>query len=278
MSDYLPISLENVVSRIITKVIVNWLKIILPNVISDAQSAFTPNRLITNNTTVVFEVIHKMLNKRRGKKGKMVVKLDISKVYDWVEWAFFWKVMPKLGLDEKWVQLAMETVCTTTYLVLINGEPKGFVTPTTDVKQGDPLSPYLFLFCAQGLSTMLWKVEEARHLQGVLSNNGGVHLSHLLFANDSLIFCQATLEECPLLLAILEQYEATSRQAINRQKTSLFFSRNTRTYVKHNIRNIMVARIVEDCEKYLVLLMANGKSKVNKFKDLQEKIARRVMG
>ena len=82
MSDYLPISLENVVSRIVTKVIANRLKIILPNVISDAQSAFTSNRLIANNTTIAFEVLHRMQNKRRGKKGKMVVKLDISKVYD----------------------------------------------------------------------------------------------------------------------------------------------------------------------------------------------------
>ena len=186
--------------------------------------------------------------------------------------------MLKLGLDEKWVKLAMEIVCTATYSVLINGEPKGFVTPTRGIKQGDPLSSYLFLFCAEGLSTMLRKAKEARHLQVVLSSNGGVHLSHLLFVDDSLIFCQATMEECHRLLAILEQYEVTSGQAINRQKTSVFFSRNTRANVKHNIRNLMGARIVDDCEKYLGLLMTSGKSKVNTFKELQEKITRNLMG
>ena len=76
------------------------------------------------------------------------------------------------------------------------------------------------------------------------------------------------MEECQRLLAILEQYEATSGQAINRQKTSLFFSRNTKTNVKQNIRNMMGAKIMEDCEKYLGLPMASGKSKVNTFKDL----------
>ena len=70
------------------------------------------------------------------------------------------------------VQLAMETVCTTTYLV-INGKPKGFVTPTRGIKEGDPLSPYLFLFCAEGLSAMIRKTEEARNLKGILSSDGG---------------------------------------------------------------------------------------------------------
>ena len=69
MFDYHPISLEKVVSKIVLKVIANRLKTILPNVISDAQSAFVPNRLITNNTTVAFEVLHRMQNKRRGKRG-----------------------------------------------------------------------------------------------------------------------------------------------------------------------------------------------------------------
>lgn len=104
----------------------------------------------------------------------------------------------------------METVCIATYSVLINGEPKGFVTLTRGIKQGNPLSPYLFLFCTEGLVVMIRKAEEARNLQGVLSSNGGVRLSHLLFANDSFIFCQATMEKCQQLLAILEQYEAAS--------------------------------------------------------------------
>ena len=67
------------------KVLANRLKIILPNVISDSQSAFVPQRLIIDNTTVAYEIIHRMRNKRRGKKGQMAIKLDISKAYDRVE-------------------------------------------------------------------------------------------------------------------------------------------------------------------------------------------------
>ena len=72
--------------------------------------------------------------------------------------------MIKLGLDEKWVQLAMETICTATYLVLINGEPKGFVTTTRGIKQGDLFSHYLFLFCVEGLSAMIKEAKRARQL------------------------------------------------------------------------------------------------------------------
>ena len=74
----------------------------------------------------------------------MAVKLDISKAYDCVEWSFLRQIMLKLGFDQHWVQLAMETVCTASYSMLINGEPKGFIKPSRGIKQGDPLSHYLF--------------------------------------------------------------------------------------------------------------------------------------
>ena len=82
MSDCRPISLGNVISRIVSKIVANHLKHVLPMVISDAQRAFVPNRLITDNTTVVYELLHRMRNQRKGRMGQMAVKLDISKNYD----------------------------------------------------------------------------------------------------------------------------------------------------------------------------------------------------
>ena len=88
LADYRTISLSNVVSRIISMVIANHLKYILPNVVSESQSAFVPNRLITDNITVAYELLHIMRNRRRGKVGHMAVKLDISNAYDQVDWNF----------------------------------------------------------------------------------------------------------------------------------------------------------------------------------------------
>ena len=276
-SDYKPISLGNVVSIILYKVLANRLKTILPTIISEAQSTFVPNQLITDNTTVAYELLHRMWNKRNGKVGQMVVKLDIRKAYNRVEWGFLRNIMIKLGLDHRWVNMAMETITTASYSVTINREPKGFISHSRGIKQGDPFSPYLFLLCAKGLLALLRKAEENRS-QGSFASKHGVRISHLLFPDDSLLFCQATVDECRRLLELFGKYEGASRQAINRQKTSLFFSKNTRQEVRNEIQQLLGARVMTECEKYLGLPMPNGKSKVGTFKELHGRITKRVMG
>lgn len=158
------------------------------------------------------------------------------------------------------MNLAMETVKTTTYSLLINGEQKGFITPTRGIRQGDPLSPYLFLFCAEGLSSLIRKAADTNRLKGIYSCRGGVRISHL-FADDSLLFCEAKIGECRQLLDILTQYEVASGQAINRAKTTLFFSQNTSRGDIEAIQTLMGAQVMTSCEKYLGPLMVGSKSK-----------------
>ena len=191
ITKYRPISLGKVVSRIISKVLANRVKSMLPRIISDSQSAFVPVRLITDNTTVAFEMVHRMRNRRRGKVGHMVVKLDISKAYDRLEWDFLEKIMMSLGFSEHCVNLAMLTVHLASYSVIING----YINPSRGIKQGGPLSSYLFLLCAEALSSLLYRATANHHLKGLLSCHGGVRISHILFANDCLLFYEAKLEE-----------------------------------------------------------------------------------
>ena len=107
--EFRPISLGNVVSRIVSKVLANRVKSILSNITSNDQSAFIPNRLITDNTTIAYEMLHRMRNWRKGKTGHMAIKLYISKAYDRVEWNFLRRIMLKMGLPDQWVNLAIDT-------------------------------------------------------------------------------------------------------------------------------------------------------------------------
>ena len=96
-----------------------------------------------------------MQNHKSRKDGYMALKLDMSKAYNLVEWVFLDGIMRKLGFNEKWITLTMLCVSTVTYSILINGVPTGFIRPTKGIRQGDPLSPFLFLLCTEGLHGLI---------------------------------------------------------------------------------------------------------------------------
>lgn len=209
------ISLCNVLYKIFSKVLAYRLKRILPLLITEHQSAFTKNRLIFDNILVGFETIHSMENQNSGNEGLIALKLDISKVYDRVKWSFMEMMMRKLGFTERWIELMMVYVKTVTYFVLVNGVPNGMIIPTRGICQGDPLSHFLFFLCIEGLHAMISKVDKEGTIQSFSLYNRGLRLTHLLFANDDLLFCRATRNECLKILDILEQYEKVLEQQIN---------------------------------------------------------------
>ena len=223
VSDFRPISLCNVIYKIINKVIAHRLKPMLNSIISETQSAFIADRLISDNILIAFESLHHMKTNCIRKKGFMAMKLDMSKAYDKVEWCFLEQILLKLGFQESWVDLIMECVTTVSYSILVNGEPKGLIKPSRGLRQGDLLSPYLFLFCAGGLNALLRQVAATGDIHGFSLCRNGPKLIHLFFADDCLIFCRSTLEECAKIQELLAVYEAALSQMINREKTTLLF-------------------------------------------------------
>ena len=137
-----------------------------------------------------------LVRKKGGKIGEMALKLDMSKAYDRVEWVSLNKVMEKLGFADRIRDLIMRCVSMVTYSVKINGVLRGHIISSKGIRQGDPLSPYLFLSCAEGLSALIQSTVDRGQMKGVKICRGGFRLSHLFFADDSLIFCKATLKEC----------------------------------------------------------------------------------
>ena len=143
------------IHKIISKVLANRLKPMLHSIISEIQSAFIVDRLITDNILIAFKSLHHMKTNCTGKKAFMAMKLDMNKAYDRVEWVFLEQILLKLGFQESWVDLIMECITTVSYFILMNGEPKGMITPSRGLQQRDSLSPYLFLFCVEGFKCLV---------------------------------------------------------------------------------------------------------------------------
>lgn len=127
VTEFRPISLYNVIYRIITKTIANRCKHMLHNIISQTQSAFIPGRLITDNVVIGYKCLHKIRLNKGKKKGQVALKFDISKTYDMIEWGFLENVMEKLGFSPKWIELIMRCISTASFSILINSAAKGMI-------------------------------------------------------------------------------------------------------------------------------------------------------
>jgi len=183
-----------------------------------------------------------------------------------------------MGFASRWITLLMTCVRTVSYSILINGQPHGKIVPSRGLRQGDPLSPYFFILCAEAMSSMLHKAAREGTISGVAILRVGTTINQLFFADDSVLFCRAKLEEWWKIREILACYEAASRQGINRDKTSIFFSRNTKSDIRSSlISDIGVASTLQ-YETYLGLPAFVGRSKVSVFQGIKVRIWARMNG
>lgn len=155
----------------------------------------------------------------------------------------------------------MVCVNSVSYSILVNGEPKGLIHPTRGIRQGDPLSPFLFLLCIKGLHSLISKADNEGSIRGFSLCRRCPRLTHLLFVGDSLLFCRANRHDYQKVLEILVIYESVSRQQINRRKTYLFFSKSTTKLARMEIKEAIGALEIMHYDKYLGLPSLIGRHK-----------------
>ncbi|XP_019165689.1 PREDICTED: uncharacterized protein LOC109161653 [Ipomoea nil] len=224
------------------KMIVNRLKPMLGDLISESQSAFIPGRLITDNILVAAEVGHFLNRKQCGMAGWGALKLDMAKAYDRMEWPFLEKMLEVMGFDERWIKLIMTYVTTVSYSVMVNGVSGGQVQPTRGLRQGDPLSPFLFIICAEGLSMLLQK-EQA---------------------------------EATVVKQCLERYGELSGQLVNYHKSNICYSKNTGEQMREEVAECLGVERARNFGKYLGLPSFIGRNKRAIFSYIEDKIRQRV--
>jgi hypothetical protein len=177
----------------------------LPKIISPLQFTFVPSRNIQDNTILAHELLHSFKNKK-GKGGFMFLNMDMEKAFDKMEWEFILFVMKKFGFHPSWINWIRLRIFSSSFSILINGSPFGLFCPKRGLRQGDSLSPFLFILGTEVLSRLLFKEEALGNIKRFKISINAPAIHHLLFANDLLIFGKATPKEANNIHSCLEKY------------------------------------------------------------------------
>ncbi|CAL1360326.1 unnamed protein product [Linum trigynum] len=220
-----PISLNNVSLKAITKAMTSRLKPVMRKLVSPRQSSFIPGRQTADNILVVQEVLHSF-RKKRGKKGGLVFKIDLEKAYDRLRWDFLRDTLKEVGLPSSWISCIMYCVEQNRMRVLWNGELSQPICPSRGVRQGDPLSPYLFVLCMERLSHRIDLAVRDGLWKPVKLSANGPPLTHLFFADDLLLFAEAESHQITAIRQCLEDFCLSSGQQVNYNKSILYVSPN----------------------------------------------------
>ncbi|KAL9677306.1 hypothetical protein QQ045_005534 [Rhodiola kirilowii] len=223
VGEFRQISLCNVIMKIITKVLANRLEVCLPEVISHSQSAFIKDRLISDNILIAHECSNFITHRKQGQEAYLSLKLDMSKTYDRLEWNFLEKMLLCQGFDDVWVSRVMHCVRSVSYRVKVNGKYSKLIVSKRGLRQGDPISPYLFISCQEWLSLKLNKEQESKRLEGISLARGIPRINYLFFADDCLLILKANFFSLLVLKEVLILYEKVSGQQVNYQKSPYLF-------------------------------------------------------
>lgn len=220
ISEFRPISCLNTVCKLISRLLVKKLKTILPSLILPCQTAFVQGRLLLENTVLASDLINGY-HMNKGAK-KITIKVDIAKAFDTLSWEFLFSCLQGLGVPPHFLKMLRACICKTSFMVGYNGTVNGYFKGTRGLRQGDPLSPYLFVIAMNCLSHMLNSAAAQARLR-YHKNCEKIKLTHLCFADDLLIFIDGSEESVQCVLQVLKEFEERSGLAVSsRRLVSLF--------------------------------------------------------
>ena len=189
INSYRPNSLCNTIYKVVTKIIVARICPLLSNLISLVQAAFVPARRGLDNVLIAQELIHS-IDKKKGRMGYMAIKMDLEKAYDRLEWSFIHKVLHGFHFPDQLIKVIMSCILSTNISILFNGGTLESFSPTRGIRQGDPLSPYIFILCMEYLGNLIDKECMEGNWNPIKASRDNIGISHLFFArSNALCYC-----------------------------------------------------------------------------------------
>ena len=218
IGEFRPIALVGGIYKILAKVLAGRLAKVLDSVISESQSAFIGKRNILDGVMIASEVIDEV---KKSKKKAFLFKIDFEKAYDSVKWDFLLDMMVVMGFGKQWIGWIRECISTVKMSILVNGSPTAEFQTFRGLRQGDPISPFLYLIVTEGLSRMLDLARHRGSFKPVEVGSDKVAVSLLQFADDSIIVGDWSLENLRMVKCVLRCFELASGLKINFQKSSI---------------------------------------------------------
>lgn len=221
MSDFRPISCLNTMYKVISTLLAGRLKALLPAVIGHSQSAFMPGHLFLENVLLATEIVHGY--SRKNIEPSAMLKVDLRKAFDSVRWDFILSTLTALNLPARFIGWIEQCISTASFSIVVNGHSRGFFKSTQGLRQGDPMSPYLFVLAMEVFSGLL----KSRYASGYISyhpRTSDLKISHLMFADDVMIFFDGGSSSLHGIYKTLEDFAGWSGLHMNREKTQLFHS------------------------------------------------------
>jgi hypothetical protein len=272
MADYRPISLINSITKIITKLLATRLAPHMNQLVSQAQNAFIKKRCIHDNFLYVQRVIQ-MLHKK--KQQALFIKLDISKAFDCVGWQYLLEVLTALGFSTKWRNWISSILGTSSSRIIINGRTTQNIKHAKGLRQGDPLSPLLFIIAIDPLQRIIDQAARQGLLQPVLPTKANLRCS--LYADDAALFAHPSPVEMDRLQKILLLFGECSGLKVNMNKTEIFPIRLQPEMVNNIVRNFP-GKISTFPGRYLGLPLHTRKLRKIEVQPLVDKIGARLPG
>ncbi|XP_061348715.1 uncharacterized protein LOC133294051 [Gastrolobium bilobum] len=250
MKDFRPISLCNVVYKTITKIITERLNGFMTRLVAPTQCSFIKGRQSVDNIIIAQEVVL-FMRKKKGNKGWMMMKVDLEKAYDRLSWIFIKETLVDIGFSNSLIDLICNYVSTSKLNLLWNGSLTREFEPKRGIRQGDPISPYLFVVCIERLAHLIQLAVDSKAWKPVFLNKRAPPLSHLFFADDIILCAEASVEQAFIINQVLKIFSAASRQKISENKSRVMFSRNVGVTRAKEIGEKLGVGITNDLGKYL---------------------------